>query len=131
MINARDGTRVFVSGELPRFRHPQQAPKPGELSLVATKLWNVRMKNYIRSGQAISLTHYFYVYKDFVSEQEFDIHMIYDGTGCGLNAAVWAPSFWMPIASTALRRVSFYTHCVDGDLGEMFLNFPMDPELRP
>jgi hypothetical protein len=54
--------------------------------------------------------------------KEFDIRMIYDGTGCGLNAAVWAPSFWMPTASTALRRVSFYSHCVDGDLGEMFLN---------
>jgi hypothetical protein len=65
------------------------------------------MKNYIRSGHAASLTHYLYVYEDFVSEQEFDICMIYDGTGCGLNAAVWAPLFWMPTASTALRRVSF------------------------
>ena len=46
------------------------------------------MKNYIRSGHAASLTHYFYVYKDFVSEQEFDIRMIYDVTGCGLNAVV-------------------------------------------
>jgi hypothetical protein len=131
MINARDGTKVFVLGELPRFRRAQQAPKPGDLSLVAAKLWNVRMKNYIQLGHAASLTHYFYVYKDFVSEQEFDIRMIYDGTGCGLNAAVWAPSFWMPTAATALRRVSFYPFCVDGDLGEMFLNFPMDPALRP
>jgi hypothetical protein len=77
------------------------------------------------------LMYYFYVYKDFVSEQKFDIRMIYDGTGYGLNAAVWAPSFWMPTASTALRRMSYYSYCVDGDLGEMFLNFPMDPDLRP
>jgi hypothetical protein len=106
MTNARDGTRVFVSGKLPRFRRAQQKPKSGDLALVAAKLWNVRMKHYIREGAAISLTHYFYVYKDFVSEQKFDIRMIYDGTGCGLNAAVWAPSFWMPTASTALRRMS-------------------------
>jgi hypothetical protein len=89
------------------------------------------MKHYIRSGLVASLTHYFYVCKDFVLDKEFNIRMIYDGKGCGLNAAVWAPSFWMPTASTALRRVSFYSHCVDDDLGEMFLNFPMDPELRP
>jgi hypothetical protein len=37
----------------------------------------------------------------------------------------------MPTASTALRRMSYYSYCVDGDLGEMFLNFPMDPDLRP
>jgi hypothetical protein len=99
---------------------------------VRSKLWNVRMKFYIRSGLVVaSLTHYFYVYKDFVSDKEFDIRMIYDPTGCGLNAAVLAPSFWMPTASTALRRVSFYSHCEDGDLGEIFLNFLMDPELRP
>ena len=131
MTNARDGTRVYVSGELPRFRRAQQAPKSGDLEMVGSKLGNVRMKNYIRSGLVASLTHYFYVYKDYVSETEFDIRMIYDGTGCDLNAAVWAPSFWMPTVGTALRRVSFYTYCVDGDLGEMFLNFPMDPDLRP
>jgi hypothetical protein len=37
----------------------------------------------------------------------------------------------MPTASTALRQVSFYTYCVDEDLRKMFLNFPMDPDLRP
>jgi hypothetical protein len=131
MINARDGTKVCVLGELPRLRRSQQAPKPGDMERVGSKLWNVRMKHYICSSLVASLTHYFYVCKDFVSDKEFDIRMIYDGTGCGLNAAVWAPSFWMPTASTALRRVSFYSHCVDDDLGEMFLNFPMDPELRP
>jgi hypothetical protein len=90
MINARDGTKVFVFGKLPRIRRAQQAPKAEALSLVAAKLWNVRMKNYIRSGHAASLTHYSYVYKDFVSKQEFDIRMIYYGTGCRLNAAVCA-----------------------------------------
>jgi hypothetical protein len=73
MINARDGTKVFVSGELPRFWRAQQAPKPADLSLVAAKLWNVRMKNYVCSGQVASLTHYFYVHKDFVLKEEFDI----------------------------------------------------------
>jgi hypothetical protein len=103
MINARDGTKVYVSGELPRFRRTQQAPKLGDIERVGSKVWNVRMKHYIRSGLVASLTHYFYIYKDFVLDKEFDIRMIYDGTGCGLNAAVWAPSFWMPTASADLR----------------------------
>jgi hypothetical protein len=58
--------------------------------------------------------------------------MVYDGSGCGLNAALLAPSFWMPsTASTALRRLSFYSYCVDGDLGKMFLNFPLVHDIRP
>jgi hypothetical protein len=131
MIDARDGKKIFVSGDLPRFRRAQQAPKADDVEKVASKLWNVCMKHYIHPGHVTSLTHYFYVYKDWVSSQQFDIRMVYDGTGCGLNAALWAPSFWMPTASTALRRLSFYSYCVDGDLGEMFLNFPLDPDIRP
>lgn len=117
--------------ELPWLRHTQQTQKPGDIERVGSKLWKVIMKHYIHLGLVASLTHYFYVHQDFVLDEEFDIRMIYDGTRCGMNAAVWAPSFWRPTASTALRRVLFYSHCVDADLGEMSLNFLMDPELRP
>ena len=30
-----------------------------------------------------------------------------------------------------LRRLSFYSYCVDVDLGEMLLNFPLNPDIRP
>ena len=57
--------------------------------------------------------------------------MVYNGTTSGLNSSLWAPSFYMPTASAAARLMSFYTWCVDLDLGEMFLNFPMDLKIRP
>jgi hypothetical protein len=131
MMDARDGKKIFVLGDLTRFRRAQQAPKADDVKKVAVRLWNVCMKHYIHPGHVTSLTHSFYVYKDWVSLEQFNIWMVYDGTGCGLNAALWAPSFWMPTASTALRRLSFYSYCVDGDLGEMFLTFSLDPEIRP
>jgi hypothetical protein len=56
--------------------------------------------------------------------------MVYNGTGCGLNAALWAPGFWMPASASASRKISFYSWMMDLDLGEMFLNFPMDSSIR-
>jgi hypothetical protein len=88
-------------------------------------------ENYIHPGHVNSLTHYFCVYKDSVSSQQFDIWIVYNGTGCDLSAALWAPSFLVPTASTALRRLSFYSNCVDGDLGETFLNFLLNHDTRP
>ena len=57
--------------------------------------------------------------------------MVYDGTSSGLNEALWAPSFWLPTSESALRMYDYDSYCVDVDLGEMFLNFPMDPAIRP
>ena len=31
-----------------------------------------------------------------------DIRVVYNGTRCGLNDAVWAPGFWLPTADTAI-----------------------------
>jgi hypothetical protein len=37
----------------------------------------------------------------------------------------------MPTSASAIRKISFYSWMMDLDLGEMFLNFPMDPKVRP
>jgi hypothetical protein len=124
IVNARDGTPLWVDHKkLPHFQRPQKAPQLEDLIKVAEKLWNVRMKFYIRPGSVSSLSHYFHVAK---GEPGPD-----NGTGCGLNKALWAPSFWMPTSSSAIRKISFYSWMMDLDLGEMFLNFPMDPSVRP
>ncbi|KAL7561075.1 hypothetical protein ACA910_020389 [Epithemia clementina (nom. ined.)] len=60
-----------------------------------------------------------------------DIWMVFNGTSAGLNASLWALNFWLPTAATALRNVSYYSYCVDMDLGKMFLNFPLDSSIRP
>ena len=52
------------------------------------KVVPIRLKNYIEVGSVISLVHYFYVKKDL-----FNVMMVYNGTGCGLNNSIWAPYF--------------------------------------
>ena len=126
IAEARDGTPFFVSGQLPTNRRPQRPPPAHYLPLVAEKIANILAKGYIVPGLVRSLTTYFQVPKGLS-----DLRMVYDGTSSGLNDALWAPAFWMPTPDTALRQVSYYTYCVDIDLGEMFLNFPMDRTIQP
>eukprot|EP00978_Attheya_sp_CCMP212_P036262 scaffold163017_cov34-Attheya_sp.AAC.2 len=57
--------------------------------------------------------------------------MVYDATQSGLNEALWAPNFPMPMLSSLMRMVSYETFMMDQDLGEMFLNFMLDPKIRP
>jgi hypothetical protein len=55
------------------------------------------------------------------------IHMVYNGTSCGLNDTLWAPNFWLPMPVVAARVLGYM---VDIDLGEMFLNFPLPSLLQ-
>ena len=57
--------------------------------------------------------------------------MVYNATSSGLNTAVWAPWFSLPTVETHLRSVDPGTYMGDCDIGEMFLNFMLDKELRP
>ena len=87
---------------------------------MAAKVSKVQQGKYVRRGVVKSLTDYFDVPKG-----KLDIPMV-----SGLNGALWAPSFYMPTAMAAARLMSFYTWCVDLDLGEMFVNVPMDTKIR-
>ena len=60
-----------------------------------------------------------------------NIRMVYDATSSGLNDAVWAPWFPMPTVESHLRAVEGRTFMSDCDVGEMFLNFMLEPRLRP
>ena len=53
--------------------------------------------------------------------------MVYDATSSGLNDAVWAPWFPMPTVETLLRAVEGGKYMVDCDIGEIFLNFMLEP----
>ena len=59
-----------------------------------------------------------------------EIRMVYDATKSGLNDAVWAPWFSLPTIDTKLRSVKAGTYMCDCDVGEMFLNFMLHPEIR-
>ena len=59
-----------------------------------------------------------------------DIRMVLNGASCGINDALFASNFWLPMSNTMTRLLSFGYRAVDVDLGEMFLNFPLDHLLQ-
>ena len=76
------------------------------------KVEKVRKRLYIDPGTVLSLNHMFYVRKGLN-----DIRMVYNGTSCGLNLALWAPHFGLPIVQHTLRALlPGYSQC-DMDVG--------------
>lgn len=88
------------------------------------KILKVIRRGYISQGKVTSLTGFFPVPKG-----DSDIRLVYDATKCGLNSTLWAPSFWPPTIDTTLSQVAIGGFMSDIDLGEMFLNFPLDTKL--
>ena len=124
---ARDGTPIFVTGELPRYRVSQRWPKDKSMRDKMESKWKkIITREYVKPGPVISLTGSFPVAKG-----ESDIRMVYDASKCGLNSQLWAPNFMLPTIDMTLRNVDHKGWFGDIDLGEMFLNFPLDTKLRP
>ena len=124
----RDGTPLFIDWKLmPTYKRKQQWPSDTlARSKLENKLRKVRSRRYINPGYVKSLTGFFAVPK-----AETDIRVVYDATKCGLNEALWSPNFWLPTIDTVLNQSDNQTWFSDLDLGEMFLNFPLDPKVRP
>jgi hypothetical protein len=123
---ARDGFPSWLKDEFPVYRVPQRFEHVEVTRRqVAEKLLDVFMKGYIAPGLVKSLTSYFSVPKG-----EGDIRMVYDGTKCGLNKILWVPSFSLPDVDTLLSLVEESSWMGDIDIGEMFLNFPLDKHLQ-
>ena len=125
--NAHFGQPIRVAAPLPSNKRPQRPPAPDSVPRVAAKLAKVLHRGYFDQGQPIqSLTDF-----SDVPKGDSDIRMVYNGTSSGLNDALWAPNFWLPTAESSLRLLTSESYCGDMDLTEMFLNFPMDVNLRP
>ena len=93
--------------------------------MVRTKVLSVRHMGYIEAGDVCSLAHYFHVPK-----RPNNIRMVYNGTGCGLNATLWAPRFGLPyVTHTTRSLMPGYCQC-DLDVGDMFLTFLLREELK-
>jgi hypothetical protein len=123
----RDGIPIYFTGKPPRYRKSQPKPSSKEKAdQVRSKLARVRLRGYIEKGTVLSLTGYFDVQKTL-----FDIRMVYDATRCGLNDVVWAPNFYIPLVDAMLNVLDANSWMGDIDLGEMFLNFPLDVKIRP
>jgi hypothetical protein len=121
---AREGMMPYISGELPNTRRPARKPPKAKYDLVADKLRTIVDRQYVRPGLVKCLTDYFDVPKGE------DIRLVYNGTSCGLNQAVWAPNFWLPYPKSAIRALDFGYYSADMDLAEMFLNFPLHTSIQ-
>lgn len=123
---ARDGMRPFLSGELPSNKRKGRTLIDDEnIGLITDKLATILKRGYIQRGHVKSLIDFFAVPKGS------DICLVYNGSSCGLNAATWAPNFWLPFPRTTLRLLDYGFYSVDVNLGEMFLNFPLHESIRP
>ena len=89
---AMQGQPHFLTGDFPEFKVPQAPAKTEDKGKrVMEKVSKVRRRRYIAVGLVLSLTHMFYVAKGLD-----DIRMVYNGTSCGLNDALWSPHFGLP-----------------------------------
>lgn len=124
----RDGTPLFVKQEaLSRFKQAQKLPAdPTIVERIKAKMNKVCLQMYIAIGLVLSFTSYFHVAKG-----ESDIQMVYDLTACGLNDALWAPTFWMPTILNVLDCTTSSSWFGGVDAGEMFLNYWLVPLICP
>jgi hypothetical protein len=122
---ARDGMLPFISGTLPNHTRAARRPKQLKVPLYIPKLKSIIERGYVSTGHVCSLADYFDVPK------ADDIRLVYNGTSCGLNEALWAPNFWLPTPRSALRVLGYNYYSVDQDLSDMFLSFPLHPKLQP
>ena len=90
------------------------------------KLFPVRERRYINSGEVRSLMHMFDVPKG-----EEDVRIVYNGTASGINDCLWAPHFGLAMISHVNRALMPSYSQADLDIGEMFLNFMLGEEIRP
>jgi hypothetical protein len=60
-----------------------------------------------------------------------DIHMVYDASKSGLNANVWVQSFSLPSTDNLKDLLATNSWMADLDMGEQFLNFPLDSQMQP
>ena len=124
---ARDGIVPFIMSHLPQNKKAPQKIKAIDRAKLVDKILTYIKKGY-RVFTSEELVH---SYIDFfaVSKGLDDIRMVLNGSLCGLNLAIFACNFWLPMSATMTRLLSFGYRVVDMDIGEMFPNFPLHHSL--
>jgi len=123
---ARDGFPAQIINHLPKSFKKSRPPKSDIYEKILSKLKKSLSRGYLiktNFSKINNLIDYFAVPK------ADDIRLVQNGTSCGLNNSVWASNFWLPNAASMTRVLGFNYKAVDLDLGEMFLNFPLDKTL--
>jgi hypothetical protein len=112
-----DGTPLWFNSDMaPYYRRPQRGEAdPVMRGLLKRKLKTVLDRRYLEKEYVKSLTTFF-----GVSKGTDDIRVVFDGTGSGLNAALWAPWFSLPTSSSLARIIELILSWVMRTLGRCF-----------
>jgi hypothetical protein len=112
--------RVYIKGPLPKAKRmkPLQLPDD-QLSLVASQMDGMLACRYLSIGPVKAVSA-------FGCSQGTDVRIVYNGTTCGLNEALWVPNFYLPSSKAAALLLTFSSWLADADYGAMFHNFFMN-----
>jgi hypothetical protein len=126
---AQIGIAPMFDSDLPSNQDKQPPYKEDEVRVkVKAKLEKILAKGYIELVDielAEAMMFMFHVQKG-----PEDIRLVYNGTKSGLNESVYAPWFALPTIDSMSQWVIVGAWLADNDYGEMFLNFPLHPDLR-
>jgi len=125
---AQTGFKTDIASALPSNKRKARKPSNEIFLKLFSKILKGIKRGYLKfipSWRVKNLIDYFGVPK------ADDIRMVQNGSSCGLNSSVWASNFWLPTSQSMTRVLGYNYKSVYIDLGEMFLNFPLDPELIP
>jgi hypothetical protein len=90
------------------------------------KLRKLMVWRYIVPGQVRTVVPRFPVKKG-----EDDIRVVWDLTKNGLNPLIFTPSFFLPTASSYVRRLEAGMAAGDFDIGEQLHNYPLHVSEQP
>ena len=125
----REGVAPMFDGPPPQGMMGQPPYKDTKVrDQVKGKLQRVLDRGYIKIVDIEEIESLMYMFH--VPKGETDIRMVYDGTKSGLNEALFAPWFALPRVDTMARWVIAGSWLADNDYGDMFLNFPLHPNLQ-
>ena len=105
---ARQCKPHYVIDNFPQFLRPQDPSKTEEdRTNMKNKVDKVRNRIYIETGTVLILTHISPPRKGLNG-----IWIVYNGTSCGLNLALWEPYFGLTIVQHTLRTLlPGYSQC--------------------
>ena len=123
---------VFFKDRDPTLMRRQLDLGPEEWEVLHTKILKFIKKGYIvppHAGQVKSLIKYFAVPKGVLKGVTLDWHIVFHAGANNLNDSVWALSFALPSINSLLRIIDMSTLMSNRDMGEMLLNFMLDPRI--
>jgi hypothetical protein len=123
----RDSLRLWWQEPPPKYTHPQPIdPSEGIRNQFKSKLLKIMAKGYIQRCSVQSLTLCFTVPKG-----DADIYIKYDASRSDLHDSIWVQSFTLPHADALTNLLEPMSWMGDIDMGEHFLNFPVDKAVCP